>query len=125
MKGFIVTILALCLLAQSFGIAWVVAGFYHNQDYYSHNECILKYEIVNTCKGTCILIKKIHIQQEQEQKNPDLKLKETLVLSLPVEHPRWDYSLPQLENRLPQPSAKYINHYAFAHSARIFHPPVV
>ncbi|MEJ5056404.1 hypothetical protein [Sphingobacterium sp. MYb382] len=86
MKAFTVYILALCLLSQSFGAAWVLASFYKNRNYLAKNLCILRYEKVNTCKGECILVKQLRTLKETDTEKTSLKINEYSFLSLPQEN---------------------------------------
>ncbi|SEK19461.1 hypothetical protein [Parapedobacter koreensis] len=115
-------ILALAMLSQSLSALWVTAGFYANRDFIAKNQCENRFVLDSPCKGQCVLMKKLKEQQEKEQQQPDLKLKEIILFSQASERIDTE-GLPHFEHIVryyPQPEP----HYLFQTEQAIFHPPI-
>jgi|SRR5690606_20688826 len=115
-------ILAFAMLSQSLSTLWVTAGFYANRDFIAKNQCENRFVLNSSCRGQCVLMKKLKEQQEREQQQPDLKLKEMVLFVQATERL-------YAENRVyredtvryyPQPEPSYL----FQLEDAIFHPPI-
>lgn len=54
----------------------MLVSFKINQAYIAANLCINRFEAIPVCKGSCFLENKLNQDQQQQQKFPELKLKE-------------------------------------------------
>ncbi|PPL01036.1 hypothetical protein [Parapedobacter indicus] len=115
-------VLALAMLSQSLSALWVTAGFYANRDFIAKNQCESRFVLNSSCKGQCVLMKKLKEQQEKEQQQPDLKLKEIVLFSQVTESfGIGEYTGFERTVRYhPQPEP----HYLFRMEHAIFHPPI-
>lgn len=115
-------VLALAMLSQSLSTLWVTAGFYANRDFIAKNQCENRFVLNSSCKGQCVLMKKLKEQQEKEQQQPDLKLKEIVLFSQVMESfGIGEYTGFERTVRYhPQPEP----HYLFRMEHAIFHPPI-
>lgn len=64
------------LLAQSTSQLWITVAFNINRDYIAANLCINRFDAMPLCKGSCFLEEQLNKDQQQQQKLPDLKIKE-------------------------------------------------
>lgn len=55
----------------------ILAAFHLNRDYISDNLCINRFDAIPLCKGSCYLEKQLSDNEQQQQDQHDLKLKET------------------------------------------------
>lgn len=60
-------------MAQCFNQAVTVAAFYGNRAAYA-KKCINKYRPQLHCNGQCQLMKKLRVQEKQDQQTPERKL---------------------------------------------------
>ncbi|MBK1439889.1 hypothetical protein JHJ32_07835 [Parapedobacter sp. ISTM3] len=115
-------ILALAMLLQSLSALWVAVGFYANRDFIAKNQCENRFVLNSSCKGQCVLMKKLKEQHEKEQQQPDFKLKEVVLFSQVTENIDTG-TLPgftHIVSYLPQPEPRYV--FQLEHA--IFHPPI-
>lgn len=126
MKRIVVFIIMMCILGQSIGALWALASFYKNQDYIVANQCVLRYEKVNTCKGVCILVKQITNLQDQQKEKPNLKLQDIIPLAVATEQ---NTLLPYTTDFNETVSKCYgispDDLYRSSYSTSIYHPPIV
>lgn len=47
-----------------------------NRDYIANNLCINRFDAIPVCKGSCILENALNKAQKEEQKTPEMKIKE-------------------------------------------------
>lgn len=115
-------IVALAMLSQSLAALWVTMGFYTNRKFIAKNQCENRFIPNSPCQGQCVLMKKLKEQQEKEQQQPDLKVKEIVLFSQvaeslnTAEHAGFEC----LVRYYPQPEP----HYSFRMEHTIFHPPI-
>ncbi len=57
-----------------------MAAFKINQAYIAANLCINRFEAIPVCKGSCYLENQLNLDQKQQQKYPDFKIKEINLL---------------------------------------------
>jgi len=72
-------ILLLCFVLQSTAQVWIVTSFYIQRDYIANNLCENRFEPIPICQGHCYLTKQLKENEKQEQKFPDIKLKEIML----------------------------------------------
>src|SRR5690606_20555685 len=115
-------ILAFAMLSQSLSTVWVTAGFYANRDFIAKYQCENRFVLNSSCKGQCVLMKKLKEQQEKEQQQPDLKLKEIVLFSQVAEslNAEGRTCFERIVRYHPQPEP----HYLFRMEHAIFHPPI-
>jgi len=115
-------ILAFAMLSQSLSVVLVTAGFYANRDFIAKNQCENRFIPDSPCKGQCVLMKKLKDQQEKEQQQPELKLKEIILFSQVSENVDAGVrtGFDHIVRYHPQPEA----HYLFQMAQTIFHPPL-
>jgi hypothetical protein len=63
-------------LIQTTGQHWILFSFFLNRSYIAENICINRFDRIPVCKGSCYLEKQINTSNKQQEKQPDLKLKE-------------------------------------------------
>lgn len=115
-------LLALAMLLQSLSALWVTVGFYVNRDFIAKNQCENRFIPNSPCQGQCVLMKKLKEQQEKEQQQPDIKLKEVVLFSQATEHASSE-ALPGVES-IVQYGPHGDPHYLFQMDHAIFHPPI-
>jgi len=111
------------ILLQSFSSLFILANFYINRADISQNLCVNRFDKVKLCKGKCYLEKDLKQNEKQQEKFPDLKLKEINLYcpTVSLENYFSDNAL-QL---LPKVFKFEMNHYSSAQLTSIFHPPRV
>jgi hypothetical protein len=80
MKFFVVPILIVVIMTQTFSSLFVNLAFRANQGYIAKNVCVNRYVPEMHCKGKCVLMKKIKENQDSEQSQPDVKTEINLIL---------------------------------------------
>ena len=100
---------------------WVWVDFVLNRQYIENNLCINRFDKIPVCKGSCYLDKQVKKVDKQEQKFPELKVKE---LALYIS----ETSIFRFQNQVIHQSAdnlslKYENFYVHQETYSIFHPP--
>lgn len=63
-------------MIQTYHQTWILASFYINRDYIAQNICINRFDAIPLCKGSCVLEKELKKNEDQQQKLPELKIKE-------------------------------------------------
>lgn len=63
-------------LLQALSSLIILAAFHLNRDYISDNLCINRFDAIPLCKGSCYLEKQLSENEQQQQDQPELKLKE-------------------------------------------------
>lgn len=114
--------LALAMLSQSVSALWVTVGFYVNRDFIARNQCENRFIPNSPCQGQCVLMKKLKEQQEKEQQQPDLKLKEILLFSQVVE--RAGFGMLSGYEQIIDYALCPDSHYQFQLHTAVFHPPI-
>lgn len=109
------------ILLQSFSSLFILANFYLNRADIIQNLCVNRFDKVKLCKGKCYLEKDLKQNEKQQEKFPDLKLKEINLYypSVSIEN---DFS----DSAFLLFSKVFIveqNHYSSTHLTSIFHPP--
>lgn len=123
MKPLSIYILALAMLSQSGSAWWIMAGFYLNRDFIAKNQCENRFVANSPCKGQCVLMKKLKALEEQEQRQPDIKLKEVILFSQ-TDIPGIILDAPDAGLVSDHPYASYVDQYEFQYPHTIFHPPL-
>lgn len=67
MKFIIIPILLLLIMTQTFSKWFVVMAFNLNRDYIAKNLCENRNRPKLNCKGNCVLMKKMKLEEKQEQ----------------------------------------------------------
>ena len=70
MKFFAIPILILLLMTQTFSQWIVIISFNLNRDFIAKNICENRYRPKLNCKGNCVLMKKMKLEQKEEQNVP-------------------------------------------------------
>ena len=109
------------ILLQSFSSLFILANFYLNRADIIQNLCVNRFDKVKLCKGKCYLEKDLKQNVKQQEKFPDLKLKEINLYypSVSIENDFSDSAFLLL-------SKVFIveqNHYSSTYLTSIFHPP--
>lgn len=65
---------------------WIIVSFQINRNYIAENLCINRFDNIPLCKGSCYLQKQLTSNENQQQKLPDLKTKDTV----------WFYQTPEI-----------------------------
>lgn len=109
------------ILLQSFSSLFILANFYLNRADIIQNLCVNRFDKVKLCKGKCYLEKDLKQNEKQQEKFPDLKLKEINLYypSVSIENDFSDSAFLLL-------SKVFIveqNHYSSTYLTSIFHPP--
>jgi hypothetical protein len=69
-------LLIVSIVFQTTSQFWIMAAFKINQDYIAENLCINRFDAIPLCKGSCFLEDQLIKDQKEQQKSPELKLKE-------------------------------------------------
>ena len=109
------------ILLQSFSSLFILANFYLNRADIIQNLCVNRFDKVKLCKGKCYLEKDLKQNEKQQEKFPDLKLKEINLYypSVSIENDFSDSAFLLL-------SKVFIveqNHYSSTYLTSIFNPP--
>ncbi len=54
-----------------------MVAFEMNRNYIARNLCVNRFDAIPVCKGSCVLEKELNRNEKQQEKFPELKLKET------------------------------------------------
>lgn len=120
MKQFLSVAFICLLLLQSTTATWVLLNFELNRDVISKNSCINRFDRTSTCHGSCVLKKELQQQDEQQEKLPQIKKSEILLISLRTETAGISAKLLDLFDT----KALYINpSIPESQPSSIFHPP--
>jgi hypothetical protein len=121
MRFFVIPILILLVMSQTFSTWFVVISFRLNRDYIAKNLCENRNRPALRCKGNCVLMKKMQEEEKKEQNQPAPKTEiNTIVLS---SRTFFTANIPAISSvirpaRAEQPAGKPVDRSAF-----IFHPP--
>ncbi|SEM04145.1 hypothetical protein SAMN05216436_101237 [bacterium A37T11] len=80
MKRILLYTMAFVLLLQACSGLLVLSAFYANRSYISKYLCENRFNPNSACHGQCVLMKKMRKELEKEQKQPDLKFKEVVMV---------------------------------------------
>ena len=123
-KQFIWILLPLMLL-QSFSTVWLWTVFEMNRDYIARYECINRYnDQALSCRGQCILMKKMREHEEKEQKNLETRIIDVVFINNSQDIFFNGASLfgeDAVESLFPA----YEENYSYRPIFTIFHPPLV
>ncbi|PUV22102.1 hypothetical protein D7322_11290 [Sphingobacterium puteale] len=123
-KQFIWILLPLMLL-QSFSTVWLWSIFELNRDYIARYECINRFnEKALSCRGQCILMKKMREHEEKEQKNLESRIIDVVFIN---NTQNFDFKISSLfqEDAAERPFPEYNENYSYRPIFTIFHPPLV
>ncbi|WP_053003833.1 MULTISPECIES: hypothetical protein [Sphingobacterium] len=119
----LIWILLPLMLLQSFSSVWLWTVFEFNRDYIAKNECINRFnEKALSCRGQCILMKKMREHEEKEQKNLESRIIDLVFINnqqcfnLDITF----FEEAAAETLLPE----YQANYAYRPIFTIFHPPL-
>ncbi|MCW8310426.1 hypothetical protein ACR78Z_19365 [Sphingobacterium thalpophilum] len=122
-KQFIWIILPLMLL-QSFSTVWLWTIFELNRDYIARNECINRFnEKALSCRGQCILMKKMREHEEKEQKNLETRIIDVVFINNQLNFTFETSVFDEVALSFSFPEMK--ENYAYRPIFSIFHPPLV
>lgn len=123
-KQFIWILLPLMLL-QSFSTVWLWTVFEMNRDYIARYECINRYnDQALSCRGQCILMKKMREHEEKEQKNLETRIIDVVFINNSQDIFFNGASL-FCEDAVESPFPAYEENYSYRPIFTIFHPPLV
>jgi len=122
-KQFIWILLPLMLL-QSFSTVWVWTVFELNRDYIANNECINRFnEKALSCRGQCILMKKMREHEEKEQKKLETRIIDVVFINNAL---NFTFDSSSSEGAyIKLAFAELEEDYAYRPIFSIFHPPLV
>ena len=113
------------MLLQSFSTVWLWTVFELNRDYIARYECVNRFnEKALSCRGQCILMKKMREHEEKEQKNLESRIIDVVFIN---NFQHFDFQLSSLfqgivvERSFPE----YNENYSYGPIFTIFHPPLV
>lgn len=123
-KQFIWILLPLMLL-QSFSNVWLWSVFELNRDYIARNECVNRFnEKALSCRGQCILMKKMREHEEKEQKNLESRIIDVVFIDNSHNF-SFDMSSLSNEDYISLSYPEYKQDYSYNPTFTIFHPPLV
>lgn len=100
---------------------WIIISFYANREYIAENICINRFDQIPVCKGQCFLNEKLQENEKQEQKLPNLKVKE---IQLFCDTADYTYTkMPAFFQEYPKPAILPDFILIRKLSTSIFHPP--
>jgi hypothetical protein len=76
MRKLLTFLLLFTILIQSTGGAFILLSFQMNRAYIAENLCVNRFDAIPVCKGQCFLNKQLNEQKKQENKAPNVKVKE-------------------------------------------------
>jgi|SRR5690606_7272386 len=109
------------VLLQSFASLWISVGFYAQRDVIAKTQCENRFAMNNSCRGQCVLMKKLKEQEEKEKQQPDFKYKEAQLFAQPFRVKRLEKPISGIDTSLHGPYRESLHAHAFHLS--IFHPP--
>lgn len=123
MKSLVVTLLIPVVLLQSCAGLFMMTAFYANRSFIAKNLCENRNnELASVCGGQCVLMKKLKKQQDNENKHPELKLKELQLFGHIEQSTVLQELLPVLQMNTGYPGLSISYHQPVLSS--IFHPPL-
>ena len=118
----LIWILLPLMLLQSFSSVWLWTVFELNRDYIAKNECINRFnEKALSCRGQCVLMKKMREHEEKEQKNLESRIIDVVFID---NQQKFNFDIAEqaaAETLLPG----YQSNYGYKPIFSIFHPPLV
>jgi hypothetical protein len=111
--------IAFLLSASYKTLVWV--DFLINRQYIENNLCINRFDKIPVCKGSCYLDKQVSKTEKQEQKFPDLKVKEIALYV--IDKPVFTFLPATKIHSNSCGMLNYENLYVNQISYSIFHPP--
>lgn len=122
-KQFIWIFLPLMLL-QSFSTVSLWFFFQLNRDYIAKNECINRFnEKALSCRGQCVLMKKMREHEEKEQKNLETRIIDVVFINNQLNFTFETSTFEDFAITLSYPEIK--DNYTYHPIFSIFHPPIV
>ena len=121
MRKIVIHILLLTFVFQSTCNFWIIISFYANRDYISENICINRFYKIPVCKGKCFLNKKLNEAEKQEQKLPNLKVKEMQLFCNTIDYSHTSATV--FFVAFPKPDILPDFTLIRQRSTSIFHPP--
>lgn len=123
-KQFIWVLLPLMLL-QSFSNVWLWSVFELNRDYIARNECVNRFnEKALSCRGQCVLMKKMREHEEKEQKNLESRIIDVVFIDNSHNF-SFDISSLYNEDNIGLSYPEYKQDYSYNPTFTIFRPPLV
>jgi hypothetical protein len=99
---------------------WIWVSFKINQKYIAANLCVNRFEAIPLCKGSCFLEKQLNQNQKQQQKFPDLKLKEITLFFFDNKNHQVQNVLLNIQFSYPTVAVTFLNS---GHLRSVFRPP--
>ena len=113
------------MLLQSFSNVWLWSVFALNRDYIARNECVNRFnEKALSCRGQCILMKKMREHEEKEQKNLESRIIDVVFIDNSHNF-SFDMSSICNEDYISLSYPEYKQDYSYNPTFTIFHPPLV
>lgn len=120
-QKFTLYLLIVVFLMSAMYKTWVWIDFVLNRQYIETNLCINRFDKIPVCRGACYLDKQVKKVDKQEQKFPELKVKEIAlyVVSKPL------FIFQNVENKQfnNHTFLSYQDLYFNQFNSSIFHPP--
>lgn len=120
LKKLISILLIIAFFVQSTSQLWIWVSFKINQEYIAANLCINRFEAIPLCKGSCFLEKQLNQDQNQQQKFPDLKLKEITLFFLDNTNRQTQNGFLNSQFTYPTVAVTFLNS---GHLRSVFRPP--
>lgn len=122
MKRVSIYLLAVLMILHSFAAGWILAGFHVNRDFIAKSQCENRFVAESTCKGQCVLMKKLKEQQKKEKENPEQKLQDLLLLVCQGSATAAAATFRPAAGEIHLPV--YLNLYQHTACSMVFHPPL-
>lgn len=76
-------------MLQGTSSVWIWSAFKMRLDYIAANWCVNRFDLIPVCMGSCVLEQELENNRKQQEKFPDLKLKEYTLYVAPVRTVNW------------------------------------
>lgn len=123
LKNIILYTLSALIICQTFMSTIILTGFYINRDYIAKTQCENRFA-KSSCKGQCVLMKKIREKEEKEQKNTESKIKEVQLFVYQADVFKQHSLIVDIEHLCSVPAGFLLKTYSNNFLQAIFRPPI-
>ncbi|MHC8947677.1 hypothetical protein [Sphingobacterium hungaricum] len=123
MKNIILYTLSALIICQTFMSTIILTGFYINRGYIAKNQCENRFAN-SSCKGQCVLMKKLREKEEKEQKNAESKIKEVQLFVYQTDIFQQHSISSEIVDSRSVPSEFLVKTYSNNFLQSIFRPPI-
>lgn len=120
-QKFTLYLLIVVFLMSAMYKTWVWIDFVLNRQYIETNLCINRFDKIPVCRGACYLDKQVKKVDKQEQKFPELKVKEIALYV--VSKPHYIFQHVESKQFNIHTFLSYQDLYFNLFNSSIFHPP--